>query len=288
MTQQCSGSSAAAAEAAGEELAHTRRRFVLPCSSAAAARLRADFPVDSLAEGRMDLKCRCIVNALMVSNGIRRGSRIDLLHEQAERMLYADGWSARRGLRPDERTVACRIRDLLEDVDGAGTPRCGPRARRAEAGEPQRWAEAGLGLEQWRGGLSEALSAASAELAAAAAEDGTEAAAPLLFVLDAAGAPAWATLQALCRPDGIPHAGAVVCLGDDCGLLPEHWGALEAAGAQRISLGAVPLLASQCIAILHNHLDQLGTRLLSAAPARNPGLFGAARRSAPGRSPDSP
>ncbi|WP_330630193.1 tRNA (pseudouridine(54)-N(1))-methyltransferase TrmY [Halocatena halophila] len=67
--------------------------------------------------GRLDLVCRCCNAALFRSHGIRSAVRIDIVLAD-ELTIRFDG-SELRGLHPDERSTAARIRSTLEDRDRA-------------------------------------------------------------------------------------------------------------------------------------------------------------------------
>ena len=78
----------------------------------------ADFSLDALpGAGRLDVLCRCVGTAVFLSHGIREAVRIHLVLAD-EYTLRFDSDSLRR-LYPDERTIAARIRDGLDQREDA-------------------------------------------------------------------------------------------------------------------------------------------------------------------------
>jgi Uncharacterized conserved protein len=78
----------------------------------------ADFSLDDLpGAGRLDVLCRCVGTAVFLSHGIRDEVRVHLVLAD-EYTLRFDSDSLRR-LYPDERTIAARIRDSLDQREDA-------------------------------------------------------------------------------------------------------------------------------------------------------------------------
>jgi len=76
------------------------------------------FSLDDLpGAGRLDVLCRCVSAGLLLSHGIREGTRVDLVLDDAFTVRF-DGATVRH-LHPDERNVAARIQGALEQRDGA-------------------------------------------------------------------------------------------------------------------------------------------------------------------------
>ncbi|MFC7069474.1 tRNA (pseudouridine(54)-N(1))-methyltransferase TrmY [Halobaculum lipolyticum] len=73
-----------------------------------------DFSLDDLAggAGRLDLLCRCVNAGLFLSHGIREDSRVHLVLGDAVTVRFSGATA--RGLHPDERTTAARVRDALD------------------------------------------------------------------------------------------------------------------------------------------------------------------------------
>ena len=85
------------------------RRFVIVSHELSAA---ADISLDDLpGTGRLDLLCRCLTSALLLSHDIREDVRVHLLVDGYE--IFFDGSTLRR-LNPDERSTAARVRDALK------------------------------------------------------------------------------------------------------------------------------------------------------------------------------
>lgn len=78
-----------------------------------------EFSLDDLAggAGRLDVLCRCVSSALFVSHGIREEVTIDLVLDDTVTVRF-EGATA-RNLHPDERTIAARVRQALEQREEA-------------------------------------------------------------------------------------------------------------------------------------------------------------------------
>lgn len=78
----------------------------------------AEFALDDLSgAGRLDVLCRCVGAGVFLSHGIREAVRVQLVLG-GEYTLQFDSDSLKR-LYPDERTIAARIRDALDQRDDA-------------------------------------------------------------------------------------------------------------------------------------------------------------------------
>jgi tRNA (pseudouridine54-N1)-methyltransferase len=72
-----------------------------------------DFSLDDLpGAGRLDVLCRCLTSAFLLSHGIRERVEVRLVLADAFTLRF-DGATLRR-LNPDERSTAARIRNALE------------------------------------------------------------------------------------------------------------------------------------------------------------------------------
>ncbi|MCQ4333178.1 tRNA (pseudouridine(54)-N(1))-methyltransferase TrmY [Natronomonas sp. F2-12] len=101
------------------------RRFVVLAHELSAD---AEINLDDLpGAGRLDLLCRCVTSALLLSHDIRTDVRIDLLVDGY--VVRFDGSELRR-LNPDERSTAALIRDAL----GASGEAIGAMAATASPG----------------------------------------------------------------------------------------------------------------------------------------------------------
>lgn len=91
------------------------REFILRASKAVTS---PDFNLNDLpgSAGRMDLVCRCISNALWVSNDLRRDTRIFIVLEgppSPPKMIVFEGKTL-KGVEPDERNIASHIKIALK------------------------------------------------------------------------------------------------------------------------------------------------------------------------------
>ncbi|MFB6282135.1 MAG: tRNA (pseudouridine(54)-N(1))-methyltransferase TrmY [Haloferacaceae archaeon] len=179
-----------------------------------------DFPLDDLAggAGRLDVLCRCVTAALLLSHGVREDARVHLVLGD-EFTLRFDGGAVRR-LNPDERSTAALIRTALEHRDEA--------VGRVPA-------EPSPGLALFRAGLDGTLDAL--------APDAT------VVRLHEAGRPA---------ADRDPPADPLFVLSDHRDLTPAERERVDAAAADRLRLGPRPLHADQAVTVAHNYLDTDG------------------------------
>ena len=95
----------------------------------------AEINLDDLpGAGRLDLLSRCVTSALLCSHDIRENVRVHLVVDGY--LVSFDGETI-RGLSPDERSTAARIRRALpRRLDPTRWPRlaaCGPRGERGHA-----------------------------------------------------------------------------------------------------------------------------------------------------------
>lgn len=177
-----------------------------------------DFPLDDLpgAAGRLDLLARCVNAGLFLSHGIRENCRVHLVLDD-EYTVRFDGASA-RGLHPDERSTAARVRDALASREDA-------------IGHMP--AEVSPGVELYRMGLEATLDGL----------DGT-------FVqLHENGAP----VAEYDLPDD-----PVFVLSDHADFTEEESELLTERVDARIRLGPEAIHADHAIAVAHNHLDTDG------------------------------
>lgn len=191
------------------------RRFVVIGSRAKSS---AAFKLHALWDsgGRMDIMVRCIRSALLVSGGVRREARLDLLllgPDEAPLALRFDGRSI-RNLRPDEHRNARTVqRALLNRHRGAGPEMVMP-----------------------------GILAAPMDLEALIQDQPGK-----LFVLARDGADirtvSW-------------EGDATFVLGDDKGITAEQMEPLLRNGAVPVSLGPVELHTEDAITVVHNELDR--------------------------------
>ena len=179
----------------------------------------ADFSLEDLSgAGRLDVLCRCVGAAVFLSHGIREAVRVHLVLAD-EFTLRFDSNSLRR-LYPDERTIAARIRDALDQRD------------EAIGHQP---AEVSPGMSLYRFGLEATLDAV--------VDDGT------LVQLHADGTP---------LPSASLPSDPVFVLSDHEDFTDRETDLLADRADQRIRVGPKTLHADQTITVAHNWLDTAG------------------------------
>jgi tRNA (pseudouridine54-N1)-methyltransferase len=179
----------------------------------------ADFSLEDLSgAGRLDVLCRCVGAAVFLSHGIRENVRVHLVLDDAYTLRF-DSDTLRR-LYPDERTIAARIRDALD--------------QRAEAIGHQP-AEVSPGMALYRFGFEATLDAV--------ADDGT------VMQLHAEGTP---------LPEASPPSDPVFVLSDHEDFTAREAELLAERAEQRLRVGPETLHADQTITVAHNWLDTAG------------------------------
>lgn len=181
----------------------------------------ADFSLADLpGAGRLDLLARCVTAACLTSHGIREAVRV--------RLVLADSYTVRfetaqlRGLHPDERSTAARVRAALAE-------------REAAIGHQP--VEVAPGVSLVRRGFEPELRAA--------AEGGT------LLHLARDGEPA--------AEAAVPDDPAFA-LSDHRPFTDDERALLAEVADRRLSLGPVTLHADHAIPVAHNWLDTGGYR----------------------------
>jgi len=178
-----------------------------------------DFSLDDLpGAGRLDLLARCVTSSLLQSHGIRESVRTHLILDD-EFTVTVDGRTI-RGLHPDERSTAARIRAALE--------------QRTEA-VGRMAVETSPGISLTRVGLAGTLDAVATE--------GT------VCLLRETGTPA-----VECTPPPEP----VFLLSDHRDFTDRDRAVFEDFVDEHIALGPVSLHADQAITVAHNWLDTDG------------------------------
>jgi tRNA (pseudouridine54-N1)-methyltransferase len=192
-----------------------------------------DFSLEDIpgTSGRLDILCRCINAAFVLSHGIRKDVCIYLvlLGGEAAKTILLKGETLRH-LNPDERTTAALLRKALVLVAAPD------------------WAMSTSGIFVRAGGLGEVLQDLRDRRLLYLREDGTD-----LLSIDSGN---------LC-------GDAVFVLGDHQGMTPEEEALLEEAGARVVSLGQTSLHADHCIVVVNWMLDACrqrdGEKKVSAA-----------------------
>ena len=179
----------------------------------------AEFPLDDLSgAGRLDILCRCVGAAVFLSHGIREHVRMHLVVSD-EYTIRFDSDTLRR-LYPDERTIAARIRDALD--------------QRADAiGHMP--AEVSPGMELYRLGFEATLDDV--------AGDGP------VVQLHAEGTPLSAAS---------PPSDPIFVLSDHTDFTDREAKLLAEHAEQRLRVGPDTLHADQTITVAHNWLDTAG------------------------------
>jgi tRNA (pseudouridine54-N1)-methyltransferase len=192
-----------------------QRRFVVVGTRTKAT---SKFHLHALGDsgGRMDIFVRCMRAALLVSDGVRRDTLLDLLMlagEDAPLALRLNG-STIRFLRPDERRNAI----LLQGALSARHPGTGPE-------------HLAPGFEALPVDLETLLSSGSG-----------------LFFLDRDGEDV--------RSATFGPAGATFVVGDDRGFTPEQRETLCRLHARPLRLGPTDVHTEDAISLVHNELDR--------------------------------
>lgn len=188
-----------------------------------------EFILDDLpgTSGRLDVLVRCLRAAMLSSHGIRRGVVVYLVllgGPLAPRVVRVDG-AAVLFLRPDERSLAVRMKKVLASRDDE------PLAR---AGASYPWVTVRPGFAVARGGFERVI----------ADVDG---ATP--WILDE-GAPDIRETAELASTHGL------FVIGDHLGIPDDIRAQLDALGARRISIGPVSVHADDVVALVTNELDR--------------------------------
>ena len=179
----------------------------------------AEFALDDLSgAGRLDVLCRCVGAAVFLSHGIRESVRIHLVIAD-EYTIRFDSDTLRR-LYPDERTIAARIRDALDQREDA-------------IGHLP--AEVSPGMALYRFGFEATLDAV--------ADEGT------VVQLHADGTP---------LPAASPPSDPVFMLSDHTDFTDREAELLSEQADQRLRVGPETLHADQTITVAHNWLDTAG------------------------------
>jgi tRNA (pseudouridine54-N1)-methyltransferase len=167
--------------------------------------------------GRLDILCRSVTAAFVISHGIRKDVCVYLvlLGGEIPKTIQLRGETLRH-LNPDERTTAALLKKAL--------------AMQAT----QEWAMSTSGIFVRTGGLAQVLGDLKAARLIYLREDGLD--------IRSLGAGALA-------------GDAAFILGDHTGMTPEEETMISEAGAEVISLGPTSLHADHCIVLINWFLD---------------------------------
>jgi len=181
----------------------------------------AEFTLDDLpGAGRLDVLCKCVTSALLVSHDIREDVQVSLVLDDTYTIRF-DG-ATLRGLHPDERSTAALIRTALE-------------AREEAIGHVE--VETSPGVFLSRRDFETTLDDAN--------RDGT------IVELHESGTPV---------VDVEPPENPVFVLSDDRDFTAEETDRLSSVADRRVRLGPTRLHADQAITVAHNYLDTDGFR----------------------------
>lgn len=179
-----------------------------------------DFSLEDIpgTSGRLDILCRCINAAFVLSHGIRHDVRIQLVlcGTEPNKTICLRGEDLRH-LNPDERTTAALLKKAL-----------------SIAAEPQ-WSKSTPGIYVRIGGLVELLSDLKLKgiKPVYLREDGRDVRNAFEHLSD----------------------NAVFILGDHMGMTPEEENMIKEAGAEVVSVGPISLHADHCIVLINWMLD---------------------------------
>jgi len=167
--------------------------------------------------GRLDILCRSVTAAFVLSHGIRKDVCVYLvlLGGEIPKTVRLDGETLRH-LNPDERTTAALLKKAL-----------------AVSATPE-WALSTSGIFVRTGGLANVLEDLKGSSMLCLREDG-------------------AHIRSVARCD--ISGDVAFILGDHMGIAPEEENAIEQAGAVAVSIGPVSLHADHCIVLLNWMLD---------------------------------
>lgn len=171
--------------------------------------------------GRLDILCRAVTAAFVISHGIRKDVCVYLvlLGGEIPKTIRLMGETLRH-LNPDERTTAALLKKALALPAAA------------------EWAMSTSGIFVRTGGLAEVLAGLLDAKLIYLREDGAD-----IRGLDERG-----EASSLCGE-------AAFILGDHTGMTPEEEALLEQAGSRVVSLGTTSLHADHCIVLINWFLD---------------------------------
>lgn len=241
-------------KALGQPCGCFARRFVVPLRRADATMLD---PLDLRSNGRADVGTGCIASALFLSQSIRANTSVTLCFGHCQKNVEVRG-SVVRGLRPDDASVAARLRLAATAPKGEDD---GVNAATGEVVDAEKYsASLKRGFQVSDGSTEDALREALTP------EQGMPA--PVLLILDAYGTPiadACAEMVRAVKRGEAPASrgcGIVTLLGDDRGLHEDDELTAEriaeevGAHVMRVSLGRHVLFSIHSITLLHHYLDE--------------------------------
>ncbi len=180
-----------------------------------------DFSVTELvAAGRLDLVCRCIMNALCISNAVRGNTIIHVCLDgpaDPPKIITLTGETI-KGLNGDELSTGKLIQQALKEGKGL---------------QLNQTKQVSPGIQISKKSFEQLIK--------------EKAATSQLYYLHPKGND--------CREETFPE-NVTIILGDYIGMPKKTEGFLEKYDAKRITIGPTMLFASQCITVIHNELDR--------------------------------
>lgn len=189
------------------------------------AKTTPDFSLEDIpgTSGRLDILCRCINAAFVLSHGIRKDVNVYLvlLGGEPHKTICLKGETLRH-LNPDERTTAALLKKAL-----------------ALAATPE-WAMSTSGIFVRTGGLAETLQDLKDLKLIYLREDGADI----------------RSININSNDNGNISGNAAFILGDHTGMMPDEESLINQAGAEIVSVGPMSLHADHCIVLINNELDR--------------------------------
>lgn len=199
------------------------REFIL---RALKARTDDNFSLNDLPQaGRMDLVCRCISNAIFISNDLRRDTIIHVVLDgpsDPPKIISFNGETL-KGINFDERDIAMHIQNALKKGKGL---------------KLNESAEVSPGINISKKSFEQLV------------KEKSEAGKQLIYLHDEG--------ESVREFKFANDKDRVFVFGDFIGMPRKTEGLLDRLSAKRISIGPKMLFASHCIIVVHNELDFRG------------------------------
>lgn len=180
-----------------------------------------DFSLEDIpgTSGRLDILCRSITAAYVLSHGIRKDVRVYLilLGGEVHKTICLRGETLRH-LNPDERTTAALLKKAL-----------------ALNATPE-WSMSTSGIYVRISGLADVIADLTRTKMLYLREDGVD-----IRSVECSGI----------------SGDAVFILGDHMGMTPEEESLIEQAGGKIVSVGPASLHADHCVVLINNELDRI-------------------------------
>ena len=195
------------------------------CNQVGAAAAAGQFELNNLSHGRIDLLCRVIGAACFLSHGKRKNVTIWLVLAPHSLVLEVNSAQLPSRLHPNERSIAIVLQKALASPSDPGDGIV---------------VHANAGAESVLAHLS-----AGGARALVLQEDGECSIGDWLQR-------EYASAEAEALPE---RSGLVIVIGDNEGFTASETELLGRLGLPRVTVGPLPIFASHCIVLVHNHLD---------------------------------